>query len=157
MSMQLKNKDLLPLRKKLEKKQNNLCLICEKELSSPVLDHQHKKRIKGTGLIRGVLCRQCNVMLGKVENNCVRYSIKQNELPFILRNMANYLERKHLPYIHPSEAPKQKKLKKSSYKKLAKIIGDEQKVPDYPKSGKLTKSLKKLYLKYGVRPEFYAT
>lgn len=154
--IQLKNKDMVSLREELIKKQKNVCPLCERKINSPVIDHQHKKRIKGSGLLRGVLCRSCNVMLGKVENNCVRYSISQNELPAYLRNMANYLEKEHLPYIHPSEAPKVKRLKKSSYKRLVKIVNGKQKVPDYPKSGKLTKPLKELYTKYGVQPKYYA-
>jgi hypothetical protein len=113
----LKHCDISTLREVLCQKQQGICPICCKELNAPCLDHHHKKRIKGTGQIRGVLCRACNVMLGKIENNCVRYSIAQEGLPAVLRNMATYLEQPHLPYIHPSDAPKAKKLRKSSYNK----------------------------------------
>lgn len=151
--------DISTLRDTLSQKQGGFCLICKRKLNAPCLDHNHKKRIKGSGQIRGVLCRSCNVMLGKIENNCVRYSISQEELPEILRSMACYLERPHLPYIHPSDAPKTPKLKKSSYNKLKKIMKDapsRKKCPEYPKSGKLTKPLEALYKEFQLEPEFYS-
>lgn len=151
--------DIVALRETLCQKQQGICPVCQRMLNAPCLDHHHKRRIKGSGQIRGVLCRSCNVMLGKIENNCVRYSISQEELPEILRNMAKYLEQPHLPYIHPSEAPKPKLLKKSSYNRLKKIIKEapgKKKCPEYPKSGKLTKPLKALYKEFNLKPEFYS-
>lgn len=151
--------DISTLRDALSQKQGGFCPLCQRELNAPCLDHHHKKRIKGSGQVRGVLCRSCNVMLGKIENNCVRYSISQEELPMILRNMACYLEQPHLPYIHPSDAPKTPKLKKSSYNKLKKIMKDapgRKKCPEYPKSGKLTKPLEALYKEFQLEPEFYS-
>lgn len=41
------------------KKQNGGCAVCRKETEKLVVDHDHK-----TGLTRGLLCRNCNVMLG---------------------------------------------------------------------------------------------
>jgi RNase P subunit RPR2 len=153
--IQLKHKDIPKLRDKLLKKQKGICPICKKEIISPVLDHQHKRRINGTGQIRAVICRSCNVLLGKVENNCVRYGVQQDELPFILMNMSKFLKKEHLPYIHPSEIQKPPKLKKSSYNKLKKAATDIRKFPEYPKSGKLTKTLSRLFKKYNIHPEFY--
>ena len=154
-SKQLRYKDIPELREKILKEQQFICPICKKEITSPALDHQHKKKINGSGLVRGVLCSNCNVLLGKMENNCTRYCVQQNELPEILVNMSAYLQRKHYPYIHPSEAKKSPKLKKSSYNKLKKAIDGKQKIPDYPKSKQLTKQLKKLFKKYKIDPEFY--
>ena len=39
--------------------QNNKCPICDKELIQPQVDHSHK-----SGKIRGLLCKNCNIMLG---------------------------------------------------------------------------------------------
>jgi hypothetical protein len=94
------------------------------------------------------------VLLGKIENNCARYSVSQQELPEVLYNMAKYLEKEHLPYLHPSEAPKAKKLKKTSYNKIKAV--SRKKCPSYPRSGKLTKVLERLYEEYQIEPEFYA-
>lgn len=155
MLIQLKHSEVADLRNKLLKEQNGICPICTKEITSPCLDHDHKKKIKGTGRVRKVVCSRCNILIAKMENNCVRYGVQQSELPLILRNMAVYLESPQTNYIHPSEAPKAKKLMKSSYVQLKKLIGDTQKVPDFPKSGVLTKSLQKLFDKYKLEPKFY--
>lgn len=153
--IKLRYKDIPKLREKILKEQNSICPICERKIISPVLDHQHKKKIGGTGLCRQVICSQCNVLLGKVENNCIRYNVSQNELPKVLENMAKYLRKDHLPYMHPSESKKIPKLKKSSYNKLKKAVNGAQKIPEYPKSKKLTKQLKILFDKYKIIPEFY--
>lgn len=156
---QLKAKDVPKLRRfLLEKKQDGKCPICEKIIEDPCLDHSHIKRIGGSGLIRGVLCRTFNVFIAKSENNCTRYGIKQSDLPQILRSCANYLEREHLPYIHPSERPKDPKLKKQSYNKLLKAYknsGKRAKFPEYPKSQKLTKKIAELFEQFGIKAEFY--
>ena len=160
---EMKTKDVKPLRDKLIKEQNNKCPICARELTNPVLDHSHKKKIKGTGLVRGVICSTCNIFLGKIENNCARYKIDINELPNVLRNMANYLEKEHLPYVHPKEVER-KVLKKSSYNKLISAIKKDMKsnkpnktkirrLPKYSK--KLNKKLESLFKKYNIPPEFY--
>lgn len=153
---QLKSSDVSKLRKFILKKQGGKCAICKNETDDPCLDHSHTKRTKGTGLIRGVLCRKCNVFIAKSENNCVRYGIDQKDLPTILRSCADYLERKHLPYIHPSEKPKDPKLMKSSYNKLKKALeGTDFKCPAMSKSGKLTKPLQRAFDHCGITPEFY--
>lgn len=152
---QLTQKELPELRDSILKKQDFKCIICKRIIEDPVLDHHHTKRIGGTGKIRGVLCRSCNVFLAKSENNSIRYCIAQNDLPRILRNMADYLEKEQYNILHPTEKPKEPKLKKSSYKKLVKAINNKQKIPEYPKSGNLTKQLKLLYEKYNIKPEFY--
>ena len=77
MIIQLKYVDILKTKEELLKNQDGKCAICGKEisLSEAVLDHQHKNKrsdvngVIGNGLIRGVLCRDCNCMEGKVWNN----------------------------------------------------------------------------------------
>ena len=149
----LKQKDLKEFREALIEDQNNVCPICKKEIKNPVLDHQHTKRVKGTGLVRAVLCSMCNTFIARVENNCTRHGIAQEELSNVLRNMAIYFDSEHLPYLHPTEIPKIPKLKKSSYNALKKLAKLEKKFPNY--TGNLTQPLKKLYLKYDLTPEFY--
>lgn len=58
--------------------QNNKCEICNKEftdIGDACLDHNHR-----SGVIRGILCRNCNWALGAVKEN-----------PVIINNMINYL------------------------------------------------------------------
>ncbi len=154
---QLTATEIKKLREELLELQNGLCLISGKPTQRPVLDHQHKKGLGGTGLCRGVIDANINVFLGKIENNCKRYGISLEELPKILRNIADYLEKPHLPYIHPSEKPKKEKLMKSSYNRLASAIkktGDEKdikKLPEY--TGNITKVLTALAEKYEIKLE----
>jgi hypothetical protein len=58
-------------------KQNNKCRICKKTFySTPHIDHCHV-----TGKIRGLLCRDCNFMLGYGKDNIT-----------IFNNAISYLE-----------------------------------------------------------------
>jgi hypothetical protein len=155
---QLKTTDIPVFRKKLLKAQHGVCAICGQSSTRFCLDHEHKKRLKGSGQIRGVVCSNCNVFLGKSENNCVRYAIGLKQLPIRLRQMADYLEKPHLPYLHPSEAPKPQKLMKKSYNKLQTLYKKNPvrtTFPAFPKSGKLTKPLEHLFKHYNLKPEFY--
>ena len=157
--IQLKHKDLKEYRNRILKTdQNGLCAICNKIPKRPVLDHHHKKKIKGTGLVRGVIDSNMNVFLAKIENNAMRYGISNDDLPDILRSIANYMEKEQYPLIHPTEAPKEKKLKKSSYNKLLKVYKESEsklKFPSYPKSKRLTKPLEKFFNRYNILPEYY--
>lgn len=144
---QLKQSDIVVLREKLKGEQDGICPICGKELVREVLDHLHKKRLKGDGLIRGVICSQCNVFLAKIENSCVRYGVKLGELPSVLVNISQYLAKPRLPYLHPSEVEREPKLGKRLFSKLAKLHAElypKVKPLEYPKSAKMTKQLREL-------------
>ena len=57
---------------RLIQEQNNRCKGCGGEFSGPrdsCLDHCHK-----TGVVRGVLCRSCNTLLGRIEANASRHA-----------------------------------------------------------------------------------
>lgn len=91
--------DVNRVRKLLEKEQGGLDLITNQDLVSPCLDHCHD----ATQQVRGVLSREINVLVGKIENTYTR-NIKywcNIPLPLILRGVADYLERESLPIIHP--------------------------------------------------------
>ena len=148
----LKHKEIPNLRETLLKEQGGICPICDKEIIKPVLDHHHTKgSVKGTGRIRQVICNGCNIFLGKLENNCVRFGISQEALPTVLRNIVVYLRAEQTNYIHPSEVPKKRKLTKKSYNKLKKAA--TCKVPKY--TGNYTKALERLFTKFNIKPEFY--
>ena len=63
---------------KLRDVQRNCCLLCKKSFTSitPHIDHCHR-----TGTVRGILCSNCNTMLGLAQ-----------ESPDILRRAAEYLD-----------------------------------------------------------------
>ena len=161
MNIQLKQKDIKPLRDKLLKEQDNKCCITGKEIENPVLEHHHAKGLGGTGNIRGVADREINVFLGKIENSHKRYKIKTEELPDILRKIADYLERGDYvcqeghTYKHPSEKPKEPRVSKRNYNLLKKAYSESSKkanFPMYPSSGKLTVTLKKLFEEFEISP-----
>ena len=104
---------------------NPKCPLCGNEIKKPVLDHQHMTNSEtigenGAGLVRGVICDQCNAFLGKIENNSKRFGIQN--LPNFLILAAKYLEADNLPYIHPNETKRLKeKCMKSDYNKFVKF------------------------------------
>ncbi len=154
--IEIKYSDIKKVRDELIKKQNNICPICKKRIDTPVLDHHHKKKIKGTGKIRGVLCLSCNAYIGPIENRATRHKIKQEEIPTVLRNTADYLEAEQTEFLHPSERAKKPILSKRCFNKMVKELKkcSKNKVPEYPKSGHLTKHVKKYYDKLGITPKF---
>jgi len=156
--IQLKQKDIPLIREKILRKQKGRCAICDQIPKTPCLDHHHIKRIKGTGLIRGVLCSACNIFIAKSENNAMRYGVSKNQLPDRLRAFAKYLEKKQYPFMHPSEAPPIPKLMKASYNQLKKQLiksGYKKKIPPFPKSGKLTKEIEYLFKTTNLKPKYY--
>ena len=69
-SSRLKRNDLPALRSELHKAQGRSCALCGHKIrvADVVLDHDHK-----SGHVRGVLHRDCNVLLGKIENYVTRH------------------------------------------------------------------------------------
>jgi len=73
------------------------CPVLKVQTDDWVLDHDHQ-----TGLVRGVISRQANSLLGKVENFFLRMCKQdKSKLPEVLRAMASYLERETLDVLHP--------------------------------------------------------
>ena len=81
MIKQLTYTEIKPIKEQILHKHGNKCAICGKTitLEEAVLDHQHKNKnsdaniINGNGLVRGVLCRECNLVEGKIWNNLKRF------------------------------------------------------------------------------------
>ena len=166
---QIKQPELKKLRKHFHKKQQNICPILKQKIpcEDMVVDHIHrtkKDRVgeNNKGLIRGIIQRSANVIEGKLVNSFVRYGLHKFNItvPEFLRNLADYIENPPLikfKYIHPSEAPKPKKLSKRSFNKIEKLYTKE--FPNrgkilYPKRKYLTIKLQKLFQKYNITPEF---
>lgn len=162
--IQLKYSDLKKVRAEIHKRQDFICPILKQkfETKAMVVDHQHKRKddpigVNGDGLVRGCIHNRANVIEGKIVSAYKRYGLnKFLPLPDLLRNIADYLEQENLPLIHPTEKKKPKKLTKRSYNALKRVYTGRSKFPIYPKSGLLTKPLKKLFEDFSVEPEFYA-
>ncbi len=170
--VEMKSKDIKPLKQKWYDEADGICPVLKKkvEFDKCVIDHQHKLKSElpdetGKGICRGAIEFRANALEGKITNNFKRLGLdKDIDLSEFLRNLADYLDSNKIDedvlYIHPNEVPKEKKLKKSSYNKLVKIVkkdpNHKKKIPDYPKSGKITKPLKELFQKINMEPEFYS-
>jgi hypothetical protein len=77
--------------------QPKACPLILRKTSDWVVDHCHK-----SGMVRGVVSRVGNSLLGKIENFAYRRcQISQSHLPAVLRGIADYLEREQLDVLHP--------------------------------------------------------
>ena len=99
----LKQSQVKGTREKMLADNKGLCPICKREIPThdAALDHCHK-----TGYIRDTLHRDCNSLLGKIENFIARYSIRLRDKEVLhdyLSNVATYI---HADYtenpFHPS-------------------------------------------------------
>lgn len=86
----LKIVDIKKLREEYLNKQNNIDLLTKDDIQKPCLDHDHI-----TGFCRAVLDYNSNQFLGKVESAWKRFGYKYSisMLPYVLHNMAEYLEK----------------------------------------------------------------
>jgi len=159
---QLKSTEVQNLRNDILDEQNGCCAICGDLItdeSGISLDHQHKTSKEtigedGAGLVRGVLCRACNVWEGKIWNNTQRYRQPEsvNERVEMLKSLIAYYEKGTYDIIHHSEKPKEPIVSKRNYNKLKKAYNGKKKFPEYPKSGKLTMGLGILFEEYDIEP-----
>lgn len=170
MFTQLSQNDIIVLKKKLWLQNDKKCPLLNTEIpfENMVLDHIHKLKSddisEQKGTIRNAIERRANALEGKITNNWKRYfgsdeSKHPIPLPDFLRNLANYLEAGAYfdgsYYIHPSEKVKLPNVSKSNYNKLSKEYAKtnpKKKLPEYPKSKKLTKSLEVLFNKFNISP-----
>lgn len=162
---QLKHSEINTLKQKLLEQNNYKCPICGKSLSlnDAVLDHVHrlnKSQVPGEngyGLVRNAICRECNLIEGKITNALRRYKGITNTLDKIefLYRLIDYYQIPLTEYIHPTEKLPKKKVSKRQYNKLKTLYsksGKKAKFPEYPKSGELTQKLKKLFEDFEISP-----
>ena len=83
-----------------EKHKPTCCPILSIKTNDWVVDHDHQ-----TGLIRGVISRQANILLGKIENCYLKMCKGDKEfLPVTLEAVASYLEGARTDVLHPTGA-----------------------------------------------------
>ena len=135
--IQLKNKDLKWVRAKLLEEQDYICAICGCNLKDDIknnpknlhVDHQHF----GDKLIRGILCRRCNTIEGKLWNFYNRYTKKElkskEDYMSMIRGLNFYYDNHLTEFIHPSAIKKIKKKAKKvkNNKKLKKVLINKKK------------------------------
>lgn len=160
--IQMKSGDIPTIREEILSTQDGKCELCGEPITEETgysLDHQHMLKREtigedGAGLVRGVLCRACNVWEGKIWNNTGRYRQPENVQDRIemLEKLIEYYKKDNYQLIHPSEKPKEQTASKRNYNKLKKEYDGRAKFPEYPKSGKLTIRLAELFEVYGIEP-----
>lgn len=150
-------KDKEQIRADQIKRQKGMCPILKLPLGKKaVLDHKHKLKSQvagpdGRGLCRGVLHDHANAFEGKIENAYKRLGLHNyRPLPFILRTMADYIEKPpmlHMKIVHPDEKkrPPKKHFSLVDYRRICKYWDQvfprrKKGVPPYPeKTKRLTK------------------
>lgn len=111
--MRIKQSEVAAYRLSILDEQNGVCEICMVSLIGKLsnLDHEHK-----TGRIRAVLCRECNTLLGKVENFLNTYGHPRGQA--FLSNAWNYIwAYKNYPrnlYHHSYRTPDEKRLARNA-------------------------------------------
>lgn len=121
----LKTTEVKPTRKRLLMEQTGLCAICHEPLSEEkaVLDHDHKG-----GHVRAVLHRDCNIMLGKVENASVRTGMGYDRMVKFLQGAAQYIidhKENRSGLIHPTHFTPEEKIERRKAKAKRKRVADK--------------------------------
>lgn len=115
----LKQSELATERARMLKEQGGVCRLCSLPLplSNAVVDHDHT-----TGLVRAVLHRGCNSLLGKVENNAARYGVKN--IPAFGHGLARYVQdfaTDRTGLIHPKhKTPDEKRIARNAKARKAR-------------------------------------
>lgn len=112
--MRIKPKDIKIYREQYHKEQNGICPLCQEpiHLTEAVLDHRHSD-----GYIRGTIHRNCNLYIGKMENNLARNKITRNRLKNILNNFISYID-SNKDVLHPTHLTKEERHEKLARKRL---------------------------------------
>ena len=103
--MKIKSSEIPKFRDLFTHEQNGLCKICQIDLSGVVacLDHDHE-----SGMIRGVLCNNCNGIEGKISNLARRGKRNGTKKDFLLK-ILKYWESEQKNIIHPNFKTKDEK------------------------------------------------
>ncbi len=75
-----------------------ICPIMQRPMQAPCVDHNHR-----TGMIRGVLSREGNILLGKFEKYLRDFcpKVPREDYPEIAYSLAQYLKRGDTKDLHP--------------------------------------------------------
>lgn len=157
--MRLKNQqEANALKLELLEKQGFICPITGYRLTmeSAALDHDHK-----THQVRGAIHKAANRML--TESRWVRYGIRREDIPSVLRKMAAYLALPQLEILHHTCRKKEPILQKSSFLQLKKEIEKAGKLPAWFRystrkgkpAQKMNARFQALFDKHGIVPRFY--
>ena len=108
--MKLKYNEIKSYREQQLSLQDNRCFLCgDVVVDDAVLDHCHK-----TGLLRKVLHRGCNSLLGKIENNMPRSKMTLDRLEVFAGRLIEYIKTQHTDISHPTyKTQEERKMKRA--------------------------------------------
>lgn len=135
----LKYKDIKPFREERLMLQNNLCCLCKQYIKpeDAALDHDHV-----SGKVRGVLHKDCNILLGKIENFIFRQGKRLSLLNTIGLFMGNVVKYMYCKYEHMPLHPKHLTDKDKLLKKYRRLKKNSKKQETKDKYSQLIKELK---------------
>ena len=109
--VRLKRDDLARVRVALVRAQKGYCPLCLKRWRGSVSMDQCVDHCHSTGHIRGVLCRNCNGMEGKLKTIASRAKRDGSIEGWLERVLAYYKQHtsQPLPYIHPDHKTEDEK------------------------------------------------
>jgi hypothetical protein len=118
----IKTSQIPQVKAALLKRQGNVCPICRNALSitGSCLDHDHY-----TGQIRGVLCRNCNGIEGKIKNLAVRGKRHSTIKEYLGRIILYWLEHEtdRTGLLHPlHKTDDEKRLARNAKAKKARAV-----------------------------------
>ena len=123
--VKIKTTQVKDARKRLLYEQVGLCALCRQPLvdDKAVLDHDHKQ-----GHVRAAIHRDCNIMLGKVENASVRTGMGYDRMIKFLQGAAEYLihhKENRSGLVHPSHFTAEEKVERRKAKAKRKRVKEK--------------------------------
>lgn len=105
--------DIPTIKVELLEQQNHKCKLCDQELliERATLDYSLR-----TGLLRGVLHKECDLFLRKFENNIVANKLTDNQMNKLIVNIGGYIIKDHTNITHPNVYSKRRQKLASSAK-----------------------------------------
>lgn len=159
---QLKTTEIKAFREQLLEAQDGICPLCGRYINEPCLDHQHKLRksdepgVDGAGQVRGVLCRDCNALEGRIWNAMTRHLQPKTVKDRVewLKNLIAYYNKEPQKILYPGSIPRLK-VSKRNFNTLKKLYAQDHpkaKSLEYSASGYVTKRLASLFDHYNIQP-----
>lgn len=109
--IKLKHREIAACRDSLLEQQDYRCRLCDDYIEDDaVLDHDHR-----TGVVRGVLHRGCNSMLGRIERNMAISKLSMIRFIKFTEQITDYMQNTDSNYIHPTFKTKEERT--MAYKK----------------------------------------